>query len=53
MSTAEDRLATLGLRLPAPPAPVARVVEPRLDRYEIHLHATQEQRRLMQLEEDQ
>jgi len=41
------------LGLPVPPAPVARIVEPRLDRYEIHLHATQEQRRLMQLEEDQ
>lgn len=39
------------LGLPVPPAPVARVVEPRLDRYEIHLHATQEQRRVMQQEE--
>jgi len=41
------------LGLSAPPAPVARIVEPRLDRYEIHLQATQEQRTLMQLEEDQ
>jgi gluconokinase len=40
------------LGLSAPPAPVERVVEPRLDRYEIHRHATQGQRRLMQLEED-
>jgi gluconokinase len=36
---------------PVPPAPIARVVDPRLDRYEIHLHATQEQRRLMNIEE--
>jgi gluconokinase len=40
------------LGLPAPPAPIARVVEPRPERYEIHRHATQEQRRLMRLEED-
>ncbi|HEY0416654.1 MAG TPA: FGGY-family carbohydrate kinase [Gaiellaceae bacterium] len=39
------------LGLPTPPAPVARVVEPRRDRHEIHLHALEEQRRLMRLEE--
>jgi gluconokinase len=34
-----------------PPAPVARVVEPRLDRFEIHLAAREEQRRLMRSQE--
>jgi gluconokinase len=35
------------LGLPVPPAPVARVVEPRLDRHEIHLAGIEEQRKLM------
>jgi hypothetical protein len=35
------------LGLPVPDAPVERVVEPRLDRHEIHLAAMAEQRRLM------
>jgi gluconokinase len=39
------------LGLPSPPAPVARVVEPRLDRHEIHLSAIEEQRKLMQSKE--
>lgn len=39
----------LGAPLPAPP--VARIVEPRLDRHEIHLAAMEEQRKVMQLEE--
>jgi gluconokinase len=34
-----------------PPAPVARVVEPRLERLEIHLAAREEQRRLMRSQE--
>ena len=34
-----------------PPAPVARVVEPRLERLEIHFAAREEQRRLMRLQE--
>jgi gluconokinase len=37
--------------LPGPDAPVARVVEPRLDRHEIHLEAMAEQRRLMRSQE--
>jgi gluconokinase len=36
---------------PAPPAPVDHVVEPRLDRHEIHLHAIAEHRARMQTEE--
>jgi hypothetical protein len=39
------------LGLPVPAAPVARVVEPRLDRHEIHLEAMAEQRRLMRSQE--
>jgi gluconokinase len=39
------------LGLPVPPAPIDHVVEPRLDRHEIHLVAMQEQRVLMQWEE--
>jgi gluconokinase len=39
------------LGLPVPDAPVARVVEPRLDRHEIHLEAMAEQRRLMRSQE--
>jgi gluconokinase len=39
------------LGLPVPPAPVARVVEPRQDRHEIHLAGREEQRRLMRSEE--
>ena len=34
-----------------PPAPIARFVEPRLDRHEIHLLAREEQRILMQAQE--
>ena len=34
-----------------PPAPVARVVEPRLERFEIHSVAREEQRRLMRSQE--
>jgi gluconokinase len=39
------------LGLPVPVAPVARVVEPRLDRHEIHLAAIEVQRRLMHSQE--
>ena len=39
------------LGVAVPPAPVARVVEPRLERFEIHLAAREEQRRLMRLQE--
>lgn len=39
------------LALPVPPAPVARVVEPRLERHEIHLRGREEQRKLMQNKE--
>jgi len=39
------------LGLPTPPAPVVRIVEPRLDRLEIHLRAREEQRILMQAQE--
>jgi gluconokinase len=39
------------LGLPVPPAPIARIVEPRLDRHEIHLHAMEEQRRVMRSQE--
>ena len=39
------------LGLPVPGAPIARVIEPRLDRHEIHLDAIEEQRRLMRSEE--
>jgi gluconokinase len=42
-------LERLGLPVPAPP--IARVVDPRLDRHEIHLGAIEEQRRLMRIEE--
>jgi gluconokinase len=45
-TTALERLG-----LPVPEAPVERVVEPRLDRHEIHLEAMAEQRRLMQSQE--
>lgn len=40
------------LGLAVPPAPVARIVEPRADRHEIHLAAMEEQRKLMDIEED-
>ncbi|HEU5362901.1 MAG TPA: FGGY-family carbohydrate kinase [Gaiellaceae bacterium] len=43
--TAVVALERLGL--PVPEAPVERIVEPRLDRHEIHLEAMAEQRRLM------
>ena len=33
-------------------APISHVVEPRTDRYEIHLRAREEHQRLMQIEED-
>jgi gluconokinase len=39
------------LGVTVPPAPVARVVEPRPERFEIHLAARDEQRRLMRLQE--
>ncbi|HLK44631.1 MAG TPA: FGGY-family carbohydrate kinase [Acidimicrobiales bacterium] len=39
------------LGLPVPDAPVARVVEPRLERHEIHQMGREEQRRLMRFEE--
>jgi gluconokinase len=39
------------LGLPVPDAPVARVVEPRAERHEIHLIAMEEQRKLMRSEE--
>ena len=39
------------LGLPVPPAPIERVVEPRRDRHEIHLHAREEQRKLMRSQE--
>jgi gluconokinase len=39
------------LGVSVPPAPVARVVEPRLERFEIHLAAREEQRRLMRSQE--
>ena len=39
------------LGVPMPPAPVARVVEPRLERLEIHSAAREEQRRLMRSQE--
>jgi gluconokinase len=39
------------LGLPVPAAPVARIVEPRLDRHAIHLVAMEEQRRLMRTQE--
>jgi gluconokinase len=42
-------LERLGLEVPE--APIARVVEPRLDRHEIHVEAMAEQRRLMQSQE--
>jgi gluconokinase len=35
-----------------PSAPIARVVEPRLERFEIHLAAREEQRRLMRSQEE-
>jgi gluconokinase len=38
--------------LAVPPAPIARVVEPRPHRFEIHLAAREEQRRLMRLQEE-
>ncbi len=38
--------------LAVPPAPIARVVEPRPHRFEIHLSAREEQRRLMRLQEE-
>jgi hypothetical protein len=34
-----------------PAAPIARVVEPRPERFEIHVAAREEQRRLMRLQE--
>jgi len=37
--------------LAVPPAPMARVVEPRPERFEIHSAAREEQRRLMRLQE--
>jgi gluconokinase len=39
------------LGLPVPEAPIARIVEPRLDRYEIHVAAHEEQQRLMRSQE--
>jgi gluconokinase len=42
-------LERAGVRVP--PAPIARVVEPRLERFEIHFAAREEQRRLMRLQE--
>jgi gluconokinase len=39
------------LGVAVPPAPVARVVEPRPERFEIHSAAREEQRRLMRLQE--
>ncbi|HEY5296188.1 MAG TPA: FGGY-family carbohydrate kinase [Gaiellaceae bacterium] len=39
------------LGLPLPEAPIARLVEPRADRHEIHLHARAEQRELIQSRE--
>jgi len=39
------------LGLSVPPAPIARVVEPRLDRHEIHVAAMEDQRRLMRAQE--
>jgi gluconokinase len=44
-------LALERLGLAVPPAPVARVVEPRPDRHEIHLAAIEEQRKLMRAQE--
>jgi gluconokinase len=41
------------LGLPVPASPIARIVQPRADRHEIHLVAMEEQRRLMQLQEEQ
>ncbi len=40
------------LGLPVPPAPIARLVEPRRSRREIHLTAREEQRKLLRLEEE-
>jgi gluconokinase len=37
--------------LPVPPPAPGRLVEPRLDRHEIHLHAQEEHRKLMRFEE--
>jgi gluconokinase len=39
------------LGLPAPPTRIARIVEPRADRHEIHRRAMEEQRSMMQREE--
>jgi len=39
------------LGLPVPTAPIAAFVQARPDRHEIHLHAIEEQRRLMRIEE--
>jgi gluconokinase len=44
-------LALERLGLPVPAAPIARVVEPRKDRHEIHLKAIEEQRKLMRSQE--
>jgi gluconokinase len=43
-------LERAGVRVPS--APIARVVEPRLERLEIHLAAREEQRRLMRSQEE-
>jgi gluconokinase len=43
-------LERLGVTISA--APVSHVVEPRADRYEIHLHAREEHQRQMQIEEE-